>query len=379
MAEAADKKDRLADTNMENYGGKEHRAKQKAIAQNQKEWKKAGKKEGVEVWRIEKFRVKPQADFKGEFYDGDSYIVLHTYKKEDSEELAYNVFFWLGKDTSQDEAGTAAIKTVELDDLLGDLPVQYREVQGNESKLFMGCFPNGIRILNGGVDSGFSKVKPEEYAPRLYHVKGNSKKQVVNQVPLSVESLNSSDVFLLDLGLQLIQFNGEGSSPHERRAGNQLMNKIASERLGKVKDKDTIDKPDEDTAACKKFWESLPGDKPDKLPEESCSGKVQKKLGDFYKDWTNTLYHVENDTVTKKQEGKLDKTILKQEGDDALIVDTGAIIYLWIGLKSSLQEKGEAMSTAIKMLADQKRPMETQIVRVVEGREPKAFMKCFNA
>eukprot|EP00492_Amphilonche_elongata_P000366 TRINITY_DN1199_c0_g1_i1.p1 TRINITY_DN1199_c0_g1~~TRINITY_DN1199_c0_g1_i1.p1 ORF type:complete len:267 (+),score=58.33 TRINITY_DN1199_c0_g1_i1:34-801(+) len=250
---------------------------------------------------------------------------------------------------------------------------------GNESKLFMECFPNGVRTLNGGVDSGFSKVKPEEYAPRLYHVKGNSKKQVVNQVPLSVDSINCSDVFVLDLGLQLIQFNGVKASPHEKRAGNMLMNNITSERNGKVKDKDTVDKPDEDTSACKKFWESLPGDKPDTLPEESCGGKVQKKLSEFYKDWTKKLYHVENDTVTQKQEGKLDKSILAKEGDDALIVDTGAVIYLWIGLKSSLQEKGEAMSTAIKMLGDQKRPMETQIVRVIEGKETKAFMKCFNA
>lgn len=54
---------------------------------------------------------------KGQFYAGDSYIVLYTYKKTPTDEkLMYNVHFWLGKDTSQDEAGAAAYKTVELDD-----------------------------------------------------------------------------------------------------------------------------------------------------------------------------------------------------------------------------------------------------------------------
>lgn len=373
MAEADDEKNPLEGTNMENYGGKEHRAKQQAIAQNQAEWKTAGDEVGVEVWRIEKFKVVPQKDFTGEFYNGDSYIVLNTYLEEDSKK--YNAHFWLGAETSQDEAGAAAIKTVELDDLLGDEPVQYREVQGVETKLFKDCFRGGVRILEGGVDTGFAHVKPDEYRPRLLHIQGNSKKQNVSQVPLSLDSLNSADVFLLDLGLELIQFNGPKASPHEKRAANQLMNKLASERNGRVKSKDQIDTLDEDTGAATKFWETLGvAERPSELPEESNRGKVEAKLEDFYKDFEKKLYHVENDDVTQKD---FDKSILAKEGDDAIIVDVGAKIFLWIGSKASLQEKGEAMCTAIKMIGDQGRPMETQIMRVTEGKETDEFWACF--
>lgn len=72
-------------------------------------------------------------NYIGKFYNGDSYIVLNTYKKKGSEALAWDVHFWLGEYTTQDEAGTAAYKTVELDDLLGGAPVQHREVQVNTS------------------------------------------------------------------------------------------------------------------------------------------------------------------------------------------------------------------------------------------------------
>lgn len=48
---------------------------------------------------------------------------------DDSGKLTYSIHFWLGTETTQDESGTAAYKTVELDDSLGGGITQFREVQ----------------------------------------------------------------------------------------------------------------------------------------------------------------------------------------------------------------------------------------------------------
>jgi len=44
----------------------------------------------------------------------------------------------------QDEYGTAAYKTVELDTFLDDKAIQHRECEGYESDLFLSYFPKGL-------------------------------------------------------------------------------------------------------------------------------------------------------------------------------------------------------------------------------------------
>ena len=104
---------------------------------------------------------------------------------------------------------------MELDDILGQIPVQHREVQDHESSLFRSYFKD-FQILDGGAESGFHHVSAAEYKPKLLQIRINKKGPfsrhdvgaglVIKQVPLSFTSLNQGDVFIFDGGLVLYQW-----------------------------------------------------------------------------------------------------------------------------------------------------------------------------
>jgi len=383
MAENEDK-DRLADTNMENYGSKEHRDMRQEWAKKQEEWKGCGAEPGTEVWRIEKFKVIKQKDFMKtqQFFRGDSYIVLHTYKKDDdSEALLYNVHFWLGKETSQDEAGAAAIKTVEVDDLLGDLPVQYREVDGNESKLWNDLWSH-FEVLEGGVDSGFRKVEKETFKPRLKHIRGKPKKMTINEVPCSVDSLNNNDAYVLDCGTEGFQFRPPNCNVWEKQACNTYLDKLPEKYNGRY-EKHSIEWGD-DTAESRKFWTLLgceDGKQPDSLPDTSAYKQKQKEMEAAYDSHENVMFHITDENgeleINEVQKGKLDKSMLDKEHDDVLIIDVGRVVFIWVGKGANTNEIKNAMVHAQKYLAKTGRPMHTKCVRVIDGAEPSDFWKCF--
>jgi len=360
----------ISDSNIAMLGSDLEKKVREAAAATEKAWTGAGKKVGMEIWRIEKFQVVPwPKDQYGSFYSGDSYICLNTYKKPDGDALLFDVHFWLGKHTTQDEAGTAAYKTVELDDLLGGAPVQHREVQGHESDLFMKYFNNNIRLMEGGVDSGFKHVEPEKYRPRLLHIKGK-KKVRVTEVDLTGASLNSGDVFILDNGLEIFQWNGKASGIFEKNKGAMLSRAVKDERAGKPK----VNVVEEGTEPAE-FWKIL-GGKPAKIKSAEEGGSDEEAE----KAQTKKLFQLSDasGSMVFKEVGSgagVKRTMLKSE--DVFIFDVGSEVFAWIGKGASVAERSKSMQFAQDYLTKNNRPAYLPISRVLEGGENEVFESHF--
>jgi gelsolin len=356
----------ITQTNMSLFGTDVEKEIKKHAAEGEPAWKNAGKAPGLEVWRVEKFQIKAwPKDQYGHFFDGDSYIVLHTYKKEDK--LLYDVHFWLGQYTSQDEAGTAAYKTVELDDYLGGAPVQYREVQGFESEKFLSLFSK-IVIQKGGIDSGFKHVEVEKYRHRLLHIKGTIKQTVVREVPLHHTSLNSGDVFILDEGLTLYQFQGRGASGGEKNKAATIARGIDDERGSKVQIH-VLEEESEDKATAKEaedwkhFWAAVGGKHP--IKKDAGADAAVKQVRQMFKvsDASGKLTYTE---VAFK------KSSLHE--DDVFVVSTGPIIYTWVGKGANANEKRSAFQFSQKYLNEHPDLCKTiPIVRILSGAENDEF------
>lgn len=334
----------------------------------------AGKKPGMEIWRIEKLKVVAQ-DVKtyGTFYSGDSYICLSTRKVESH--LEWDIHFWLGTNTSQDEQGVAAYKTVELDDHLGGGPVQYREVQDHESRKFLNYFPKGIRYLEGGVDSGFRKVQRGVYEKRLFHVKGKRNVRV-SQVELHYTSLNKGDVFILDEGMTIHCWNGSQCSRTERMKGVEVARRIRDEERG-GKAKLVIIDEGKDHRDENKFFEALGSRGDIKDASEGGDDVAFEK----HNQTSVTLYRVSDESGTLEMTPVNEMPLKKEHLDsyDCFILDCGSSgIFVWVGKKCTDAEKKAGMKNGMEFISKKGYPQWTQVTRVVEGGETPIFKQFFS-
>ncbi|XP_019434149.1 PREDICTED: villin-3-like isoform X2 [Lupinus angustifolius] len=328
-----------------------------------------GQRPGTEIWRIEDFQPVPLPKSNyGKFYMGDSYIILQTTQAKGGTYF-YDIHFWIGKDTSQDEAGTAAIKTIELDASLGGRAVQHREIQGHESDKFLSYFKPCIIPLEGGVASGFKKPEEEEFETRLYICKG---KRVVRmkQVPFARSSLNHDDVFILDTQDKIYQFNGANSNIQERAKALEVIQFLKEKYHEGKCDVAIVDDGKLDTESDSgEFWVLFGGFAP--------IGKKVISEDDIIPETIPAQLYSIADGEVKPLEGELSKSLL--ENNKCYLLDRGAEVFVWVGRVTQVEERKAACQAAEEFVVSQKRPKATRITRIIQGYETHSFKSNFDS
>ncbi|KAI0222162.1 Villin-1 [Lamellibrachia satsuma] len=330
------------------------------------------------IWRIENFApVAVPKNKYGSFYDGDAYLVLSV--KKSSGRLGMCIHYWIGEKATQDESGTVAIKAIELDDYLGGTPVQYREVQGFESKVFLNHFKGGIKYMPGGITSGFSHVD-YKIKPRLFHLKGKSCPRI-KELPIGWDQMNDGDTFILDVGTALFVWNGKTCSRTERIKAMEYARKLRDDRgKGNIVVVEDGEENAEQMGAdeLELFEEYLPLS--DKSSLQSASevppdDVYERKAASQLKLWKCSDESGELQ-VTEVGEKPLKREML--DTNDTFIVDNGdAGIWVWCGRKSNPKEKKEAMANATAFLTQHNYSNHVQMVKVHETGEPSEFKALF--
>ncbi|XP_022565627.1 villin-5-like [Brassica napus] len=328
-----------------------------------------GQKSGIEIWRIESFKpVAVPKESHGKFFTGDSYIVLKTTASR-SGSLHHDIHYWLGKDSSQDEAGSVAVMTVELDSALGGRAVQYREVQGQETEKFLSYFKPCIIPQEGGVASGFNHVKPEEHQTRLYICKGKHVVRV-KEVPFARSTLNHDDVFILDTESKIFQFSGSKSSIQERAKALEVVQYIKDTyHDGKCEIAAVEDGRMMADAEAGEFWGLFGGFAP--LPKKPASSDDQTAESDGIK-----LLSVEKGTTEPIEVESLQKDLL--DTNKCYILDCGLELFVWKGRSTSIDQRKSASQAAEEFFRSSERP-KLNLVSVMEGFETVMFRSKFDS
>ncbi|EER94835.1 villin-2 [Sorghum bicolor] len=328
----------------------------------------AGHKPGTEIWRIEDFKpvALPKSDY-GKFYCGDSYIVLQTTCKGGA--YIFDIHFWIGKDSSQDEAGTAAIKTVELDSMLGGRAVQHREPQCYESDKFLSYFKPCIIPMEGGFASGFKKPEVDKFEVRLYICKGKRAIRV-KEVPFARSSLNHDDVFILDTENKIYQFNGANSNIQERAKALEVIQHLKEKYHDGVCAVAIVDdgklQAESDSG---EFWVLFGGFAP--------IGKKTISDDDVVLETTAPkLFSITNGQL-KLEDTALTKSVL--ENTKCFLLDCGAELFVWVGRVTQVEERKAASAAVEKFIIKENRPKTARITQVIQGYENHTFKSKFES
>jgi hypothetical protein len=247
-----------------------------------------------------------------------------------------------------------------MDTELGGSPVQVRVVQNKEPNHFLTLFKGKMVVHNGGKASGFkNRADIDSYdtdGVSLYHIKGTSELNTRGvQVEEKAHSLNSGDCFALLTPRTIYVWQGKGSNTTERKTAQGVAAVLKGSR--------TVT-PVEEGKEPTEFWTPLGGKA--EYPTEKEGGVERREPRLFHCSSNAGHFHVE-EIFNFTQDDLID--------DDVMILDTYGEVFVWVGGKSTKEEKDTSLQTAIDFVTKSPdgRSADTPIYKVHPGGEPPNF------
>jgi len=275
----------------------------------------------------------------------------------------YIIYFWQGRDSSTDEKGASALLAKELDDQLGDRPVQVRVVQGKEPAHFRAIFGGTMIVRAGGKASGFKNREESDSfdvdGTELYHIKGTNASNTYGvAVTESAASLNSGDCFVLLTPGKTQIWQGSGSNDAEKETASKIAEII------KVGDVATVSEGGEG----EDFWTALGGkaDYPQARP-----GEPEPADPRLFQCTNLTGAFAIEEIMNFAQEDLID--------DDVMLLDCYTTVFLWVGSGANAQEKKDAIKSSQQFVttSNDGRDADTPIMIIKAGRENALFTQHF--
>ncbi|KAA0710530.1 Adseverin Gelsolin-like protein [Triplophysa tibetana] len=314
----------------------------------------------TQIWRVEcgnkaetKVPVDPNA--YGQFYGGDSYIILYSYPR------GQIIYTWQGSSSTIDELTASAFLTVELDRSLGGNAVQVRVTQGKEPPHLLSLFKNKPLIV---YKEGTSRQGGQAPAPptRLFQVRRNLCTITrIYEVEVMASCLNTNDAYLLKLpqGNGYV-WKGKGASEEEEQGAKYLSEKLKC----KTKLINEGQEPED-------FWIAL-------------GGKAEYQKSEMLESETAAhpprLFACSNKTgrfVIEEVPGEFNQDDLAE--DDVMLLDSWDQVFVWIGKDANDVERTESVKSAKTYIETDPsgRDKGAPVVVVKQGHEPPTFTGWF--
>ncbi|XP_018085003.1 gelsolin-like isoform X2 [Xenopus laevis] len=316
----------------------------------------SGKKQ---IWRIENCEKVPVSEsYYGQFYGGDSYIILYHYNYGGKQ--GQIIYTWQGNDSTKDEITASAILSAQLDEELGGGPVQVRVVQGKEPAHLISLFGGKPMIIyKGGTSREGGQTKDADV--RLFQVRSSSSgfSRAV-EVDATASNLNSNDAFVLKTPSAAYLWVGQGSTDAEKNGAKELLKILGVSASDIPEGQETDD-----------FWGAIGG---------KAAYRTSARLKDKLNIHPPRLFACSNKTgrfIIEEVPGEISQDDLAT--DDVMLLDTWDQVYVWVGNEAQEDEKKEATASAYKYIESDpaNRDKRTPVAIIKQGFEPPTFIGWF--